>query len=203
MKRIILIATIGFVLPMVALAQNVNFDRVKVAIQRIMEDYPQSTLQDIYKSFFQDKFGPEHIICDTVAAKEYLLSELSRADIDTAIILEPTGVDGNFIRVGLGVIKSGKVTETDFLKAFIKSAKISDRTSVAQWTEEWIEIVKVIDSMDLNLDNYKSDKDAINQVLQQGRYVMHHSQQYRDAYNPHYRIIAKEIFKQEILPLLQ
>lgn len=203
MKKKILIATIGFILPLVAVAQKIDHENVKIAVQRIMNDYPQSTLQDIYKSFFQEKFGPEHIISDTIAAKKYLLTELNRTDIDTAVVLEPTGVNGNYIRVGLGAIKSGKVDVTIYLSAFIRSANASDRSTVKQWADEWNEILSVIETMDVVIANYEVDRETINKVLRQGRYVMHHSQQYRDAYNPHYRIIAKDIFEQELFPLLK
>ena len=202
MKKMISIAIIGLMFPMVAIAQKVNPDDVKTAVERIMADYPASTLQDIYKSFFQDKFGPEHIISDTIAARKYLLSELNRTDIDSIVVLEPTGIKGNYIRVGLGAIKSGKVDVSAFLSAFIRSANVADKSVVEQWAGEWAEAVEQIDEMNLNLENYEADKEAISQILQQGRYVMHHSSQYRDAYNPHYRIIAKEIFETEILPLL-
>jgi hypothetical protein len=202
MKKMISIAIIGIMFPMVAIAQKVNPDDVKTAVERIMADYPASTLQDIYKSFFQDKFGPEHIISDTIAARKYLLSELNRTDIDSIVVLEPTGIKGNYIRVGLGAIKSGKVDVSAFLSAFIRSANVADKSVVEQWAGEWAEAVEQIDEMNLNLENYEADKEAISQILQQGRYVMHHSSQYREAYNPHYRIIAKGIFETEILPLL-
>lgn len=202
MKKMISIAIIGIMFPMVAIAQKVNPDDVKTAVERIMADYPVSTLQDIYKSFFQDKFGPEHIISDTIAARKYLLSELNRTDIDSIVVLEPTGIKGNYIRVGLGAIKSGKVDVSAFLSAFIRSANVADKSVVEQWAGEWAEAVEQIDEMNLNLENYEADKEAISQILQQGRYVMHHSSQYRETYNPHYRIIAKEIFETEILPLL-
>ena len=202
MKKMISIAIIGIMFPMVAIAQKVKPDDVKTAVERIMADYPASTLQDIYKSFFQDKFGPEHIISDTIAARKYLLSELNRTDIDSIVVLEPTGIKGNYIRVGLGAIKSGKVDVSAFLSAFIRSANEADKSVVEQWAGEWAEAVEQIDEMNLNLENYEADKEAISQILQQGRYVMHHSSQYRETYNPHYRIIAKEIFETEILPLL-
>lgn len=202
MKKMISIAIIGIMFPMVAIAQKVKPDDVKTAVERIMADYPASTLQDIYKSFFQDKFGPEHIISDTIAARKYLLSELNRTDIDSVVVLEPTGIKGNYIRVGLGAIKSGKVDVSAFLSAFIRSANVADKSVVEQWAGEWAEAVEQIDEMNLNLENYEADKEAISQILQQGRYVMHHSSQYREAYNPHYRIIAKGIFETEILPLL-
>ena len=43
-------------------------ERVASAVERMLADYPQSTLQDIYKSFFQDRFGPGHIVPDSAKA---------------------------------------------------------------------------------------------------------------------------------------
>ena len=34
------------------------------------------------------------------------------------------------------------------------------------------------------------------------RFVMSHSQAFKEAYHPHYRIIRRDIFEREILPLL-
>ena len=150
MKKMISIAIIGIMFPMVAIAQKVNPDDVKTAVERIMADYPLSTLQDIYKSFFQDKFGPEHIISDTIAARKYLLSELNRTDIDSVVVLEPTGIKGNYIRVGLGAIKSGKVDVSVFLSTFIRSANVTDKSVIEQWASEWAEAVEVIDEMNLS-----------------------------------------------------
>ena len=32
--------------------------KIKKSVERQLNDYPKSTLQDLYKSFFQDRFGP-------------------------------------------------------------------------------------------------------------------------------------------------
>ena len=39
-------------------------DPVKAAIDRQLLDYPESHVQDIYKSFCQDNLGPGHLIPD-------------------------------------------------------------------------------------------------------------------------------------------
>jgi hypothetical protein len=46
--------------------------------------------------------------------------------------------------------------------------------------------------MDIELPNYKEDKQAINEMLRSGAAVVHHSQAYEDAYQPHYRIVGVE-----------
>jgi hypothetical protein len=51
---------------------------VKAAVATQMESFPESRLQDLYKSFFQDRFGPGHIISDRQSALNYILSELAK-----------------------------------------------------------------------------------------------------------------------------
>ena len=50
-----------------------NFkNKVIEAVEAQLKLYPESRLQDIYKNFYQDMFGPGHMIPDTTAAGNYL-----------------------------------------------------------------------------------------------------------------------------------
>ncbi len=65
---------------------------VRDAVCRQMQTYPKSTLKDLYKNFFQDKFGPGHIISDTTAAGDYLRRELvSYTECTGEIASRPAG----------------------------------------------------------------------------------------------------------------
>ena len=68
---------------------------------------------------------------------------------------------------------------------------------------EWAGIKRVIDGMSLNLPNYTEEAAAIEEMLSTGHYAVHHSERYNNHYAPHYRIMAKDIFKAEILPLIK
>ena len=94
---------------------------VREAVSWQMQTYPKSTLKDLYKNFFQDKFGPGHIISDTTAAGNYLRRELASYTECTGEIAEPTGWEGNFLRVNLSVIKNGRVPYNIFFDAFVRS----------------------------------------------------------------------------------
>ena len=68
MKRNLLISFFCLLCLWVSAAEKVDFDKaVRTAVERQMQFYPKSTLKDLYKNFFQDKFGPGHIISDTTA----------------------------------------------------------------------------------------------------------------------------------------
>ena len=177
-------------------------ERIIRSVERQLERYPHSTLRDLYKNFFQDRFGPGHIIADNSAADRYLRYELNAAEGFEGLDYEPTGYEGRFYRVNLGVIADGRVPYDKYFDAFVRSVNNIKPISIEQWRTEWHEIDSVIMSMGLQLENYSADRAEIKALIEGGDYVMHHSQRFNDHYQPHYRIIERTIFENEILPLL-
>lgn len=166
--------------------------RIQDAVKTQLELYPESSLQDIYKSFFQDEFGPGHLLNDTAAAIIYFLHELNQMESKVNYTPEPCGVGENFYRVPLDLAKDSIIPVNDFVRAFLESGKSFKAGGVSRWKKKWGRIITVIDGMDLNLDNYESDKKAISEMFEKGEFVMHHSLNYQKKYQPHYRIMRKE-----------
>jgi hypothetical protein len=177
-------------------------EQIRAAVENQLATYPKSTLQDLYKNFFQDYFGPGHIVSDTTSAGAYLDRELSSFEQDSGAYYEPTGYHGNFFRVNLSVIKEGLISRDVFFDAFVRSVSNIETISMEEWKEEWSSIDSVIRAMNLSLANYEQDRKNLFSLLEQGKYVVHHSEPFSEAYDPHYRIINREIFLKEIQPLL-
>jgi hypothetical protein len=177
--------------------------KIHQAVETQLAIYPHSTLRDLYKNFFQDRFGPGHIIADSSSADRYLRSELSSSTSFEGADYEPTGYEGRFLRVNLGVIADGRVPYEKFFDAFVRSVNGIVMPTIAEWQQEWAEIEAVILKMNIQLDNMEADRAEIKQLLDNGGYVMHHSESFNRHYSPHYRIIERTIFEQEILPLLE
>ena len=190
-----LIGTVYAQEPPVFSGKCVDKEAVERAVRQQMQTYPASLLQDIYKNFFQDFWGPEHIISDTIAAAGYLRQELDSFDDCSGVDVEAIGWEGNFYRVNLCLLKKNKISFDDFLNAFIESANQTDSPPLSAWIDTWNEIVKTIDDMQLDLPDYEADKANLNRILQSGSYAVHHSETYRRHYAPHYRIIKKEIYE--------
>lgn len=185
-------------------AQDNNFENtVRESVRHQMEKYPQSTLKDLYKHFFQDRYGPGHIINDTVAAGKYLLRELDSYTTITGEIAEPTGWQHNFYRVNLSVIKDKLIPYDVFLSAFVRSVSGIRPIPIEDWKQEWGEIEDIIKSMGLSLPDYEKDNEEIDAKLEKGNYVGHHSDIFNKAYSPHYRIVSSQIYEEELLPLLE
>lgn len=175
---------------------------VRSAVERQMQRYPKSTLKDLYKNFFQDKFGPGHLIGDTAAAGNYLRKELASYTVVSGEVAEPTGWEGNFLRVNLSVIKTSQIPYPVFFDAFVRSVNGISPMPVSEWQKEWEQVEAVIRSMNLSLPDYEADRKEIDDRLNKGEYVGHHSRVFEDTYTPHYRIIRKDIFENELKPLL-
>ena len=181
---------------------NPTHEKIRQSVERQLELYPESTLRDLYKNFFQDRFGPGHIIADNTAADRYLRYELNTAEGFEGLDYEPTGYEGRFYRVNLGVIANGRVPYDKYFDAFVRSVNGITPISIDEWSKEWHEIDSVIVSMGLQLEDFSADRAEIKALIEGGDYVMHHSQRFNDHYQPHYRIIERTIFENEILPLL-
>ena len=172
---------------------------------RQLTAYPLSRLLDLYKSLFQDYMGAEHLISDEQTVKAYLDKELESVALDELLpwYYEPCGLNGNYVRVSLRVVKEGLISPEALLGAFIRSANDAHRPTLEQWTLKWHSIVAEIDQMDLRLPEYEQDRKMIEQVLSSGQYAISHSPDYRNAYHPHYRIVRRDIFDREIRPFLK
>lgn len=84
------------------------------------------------------------------------------------------------------------------------SAAYSSNEVTEAWIAEWNEILQAIcrTELDDHLDNFQADSMRLVELLDVGNYVMHHSASYRETYHPHYRIIHRSIFEEQILPKL-
>ena len=182
---------------MMAQAQN-----IEDFVTRQMQTYPKSRLLDIYKSCFQDYMGAEHLVADSKSAKAYLNEELATTRLEDLQpwYYEPCGTDSNYIRVSIRAVMEGIVSEDLLLDAFIRSANTAERPSVTVWAERWHKMIAAIEQMNLNIPHYDEDKAFIESVLSAGKYAISHSPDYREAYHPHYRIVKRSIFEQEIKP---
>ena len=176
----------------------------KAAIVRQLQDYPESRVQDIYKNFCQDNLGPGHLVPDPEVAKSYLLTELElyRADLDSARYDKPAsryvpvGDKGNYVRVDLSVVLDGICDADRLLEAFVRSANEGKTVTEEQWKEKWKEISTIIRKDFYDIPDAEKDLDTIDSLVAEDHLILHHSMAFSQAYHPHYRIVAKDIFEE-------
>ncbi len=177
-------------------------ERIREAVRHQVGLYPGLSLIDLYKAFFQAEFGAGHMLSDTAAAGRYLDYELTLPD-ESEVLYEPIGADAPYYRVHLVCVQKAFLTRNQLFDAFVSGVcEVSDE-QIERWCSSWVGIVSVIDEMNLDLENYSTDKERIDSLLNEGQYAVHHSRSFNEKYNPHYRIVRGDIFTKELLPYLK
>lgn len=172
------------------------------ALRYQQQHYPASRLVDVYKNFFQDYFGPGHLLSDLSKSKAYLDYELADTTAFEGPLYEPTGAEGNFYRINLSVIHDGKVPYDIYFNAFVRSIGGIHPPSAQCWIDTWSFIDGIVRSEGYTYEDEEGDRRLIKEKLSSHDFVMHHSRAYNDNYRFRYRIIAQDIFMKEIMPLI-
>ena len=122
---------------------------------------------------------------------DYIIRESQNATSFESEYAEPCGWRSNFVRINLKAVAEGRITAEELADAFIASVVEVTEADLTAWRSEWAEIEHIVAELYPTLDGYKEDSDAISALLLEGKYVMHHSQQYNKHYAPHYRIVSR------------
>ena len=199
MRKILLILAIACSLNL--FGQSIDTVAMRSAIEMQLVTYPESTLQDIYKSFYQEHFGPGHIISDTASARRYLVRELSEMGKIQSPYFETTGSQGDYVRVYLSAVSDSLITAEQLLDAFVRSANLWQEPTVS-WLEKWEAIFSIIQANKIELEGFETDLPLLTEAAQNNQAV-HHSRRYNEAYHPHYRIVERSIFEIELKPSLK
>ena len=194
MKTLITLAITAMCL--VGCATNTENKRIEQAVNTLIGKYPEATLQDIYKSFYQERFGPGHMIPNVENARNYLMSEMEQAAENTGDYFEPTGSEGKYVRIYLNAVSDGKISTEQLLDAFVESANNVEPRS-DKWADQWTNIVKVIEEKQLPVKMDDELKQWLKECSEQEEAV-HHSEAYNQVYRPHYRIVERNIFEQQL-----
>ena len=156
--------------------------------------HPASQLQDLRKALYQSAFGCGHLVEDPSAAADWIRREAAES---ASADQEVERLDGPWSRVPLGILADGLTPET-LAAAFAASAAIpgEDIHGLEQRLETLLALIR-----DRKLPFSLSDAEAeINAWRAAGYPACHHSDAYRAAYRPAYRVLHKRYVR--LLPLL-
>jgi hypothetical protein len=69
--------------------------------------------------------------------------------------------------------------------------------------DDWQLIQQAVRTAAPQLEGFSEDSTLLANLLNEGKYVVHHSRKFNEHYHPHYRIIRRDLFEAKILPLLE
>lgn len=173
-----------------------NLNSISDLIGEQIKRRPEIKVQDIYKLLYQGVFGVGHIISDR--SWDILVEEANRINKNEYAadpLIESVSPDGVFIRVNLRQFLSLGYSLRSLYKVMIRSAKYKGDIEVFQtYWKTFTDLVKK-GYLNFPLDEIKR-LDAL--IEKDGVTPQHHSEKYRIAYYPAYRVVLREVFMEDM-----
>lgn len=166
-------------------------DRVKALIREHLERRPLMRATDVYKLLYQGVFGVGHIMGDD--AWNWLEAEVEKVDLDDhpeEPLLEDVSADGSMVRVNLRPYLRRGLPLDKLFSAMRETAQV--KGSPEEFLEAWDVFKGLVSSGKVHFD--LEELEALDGELQvEGCRPQHHSETYREAYHPKYRVVRREV----------
>lgn len=152
--------------------------------------HPSMMPQDVIKLCYQAVFGAEHLLFNISTAKIYFDHEFDSVEAIDGELCEM--ISDDVCRVNLAVAKAKGIDRDLIFNAFVSSAKIGqgENDRFIGFLEEAEEIVRS-GICNFSLDEWR---EFLEKYKDAGMPAVHHSQRYRDAEKPSYRIVNRKNF---------
>lgn len=154
------------------------------------KNYPKATLQDYIKLIFQSEFAGGHMIKSRDFALQYLTDELSSIEGKNVDLYEY--ISPSIVRINLEAYKYHQLDTTKLINLFIDSANLNYPNITINSKVETLQ--KLIKNMQIIINDYL---DTFLNDFKLNPQPVHHSKQYREYYNPHYRVINSSLLPLE------
>jgi hypothetical protein len=155
------------------------------------QKYPNMEIRDYYKLLYQAEFGVKHLLIDTLKSKQYLVEEYNSISAKNELLYEYISGDHQIIRVNLSSFKYRKFSIDSLFEVMKKSASLIS-SNEKSFLEQWSILKKLIEKGDIPLNHQivsEYEKIFLNGIKEE-----HHSEIFINKYNPHYRVVLKEVF---------
>lgn len=164
-------------------------------IKKHVERYPKAQPRDVYKLIFQGIYGVGHII--TGKAWDYLQEEAERVPIEDypdRPLIEPASPDGSMVRINLRPFLRLTLSLDDLYLVMTASADV--KGDGERFIELWRVFVDLVETgeIEMELERVREIQDSIDR---KGIKPMHHTEPYRQAYYPAYRVVRLALFREK------
>jgi len=158
-------------------------------LQMEMDLHPQSRLIDLYKLVYQAVYGATHIRANFLEFTDYLDIELKSMRKDYYPLIQDIGGMKGFLRISLTCLKSlygaQRIAARDRLCGLIFASRTGGEINHKDWVSYWATIEgQVLEQLD-----HTEEELILLQYTLDNAFIPHHSDPFRTAYHPHYRIV--------------
>ena len=147
--------------------------------------HPSTTVTDILKQCYQAAYGAEHLLTDKDAAKRYLEREFEATPAKDILLCEQ--ISDEFCRVNIAAWKHRGLPSDDLFELFAASAHPREKGK------------ELLEGFLLEAEEFTNSENArevIEEYRRAGMPALHHSEAYRDAERPAYRIVDSRLLRE-------
>lgn len=156
----------------------------------VLDYYRENTcleISDLFKFLYQSCFGCEHLVSNYDDALKRILAEAKLSELDDLPDVEY--LDGEYCRVHLKALKSRDSLE-GLCRTFVDSSK--RHTEGEKRLEEQLKILLQYSETGMICVNKDILEQEVNKWRDLGFPPIHHSDKFREAHHPTYRVIMKK-----------
>lgn len=168
--------------------------RITPYLETQLRLHPSMTPRDVVKLCYQAARGAEHLLADPERARSYLFRELEATEADPcAPLAEP--ISDTVARVNLAAWKARGLSSDKLFELFAATASTAGEgedllPAYLTEAEEWI----AASESSISLAAWRG---FLADYRAQGCPAVHHSEAYRAAERPAYRIVRRELLARE------
>ena len=161
----------------------------------LVDRYPKCEAKDLYKTLYQDEFGPGHIISSWANARAYLEREIASMPAhDEYGLVEPCGPSGRMLRLNLRTALAEGIG-VDTIIALMKTSMERLQPDTLAFLQQWDAVRELAKQRKLPLTSAQIEE--FDQTLgPDGLDVIHHSNVYMMNYAPAYRVILTSVYNE-------
>ena len=168
-------------------------DKLVELIKILQQNRPEFSVQDAYKLLYQSEFGVAHILDDSGKAKKYLQYEFDAVNAsEEEVLFEPISLDSEIVRINLRPFKAQHRGIDTLFQVMVISAREIKGTLPA-FKMIWNDFKNAVNKGRLDFNREKLLE--FDKEIKAGNYpAVHHSDKYKAAYKPAYRVVKKQVF---------
>ena len=160
-------------------------DEFEGVLRLHLERYPLMGPEDCAKLIYQSEFAGEHMIADAKSSLEWIRRELDETEACKGEIYEDIG--GGVFRLHLGPAKAVGMSPEEINDKFVSSAAKANGTKEGQ--EQKLMLLERLCREGCTIFSVETLMEFMEKYRAAGCPALHHSEGYRRAYQPHYRVV--------------
>lgn len=152
---------------------------MKQIIKTHLDRYPLSEPRDLLKLCYQSEFGPEHLVEDREKAQNYILAEWKTAALPQ---MPPEDIGNGLVRFHMTNEYAPEIAASLLTELFLRTAR--EHKGTMSGLEERLKIAETF--------ALPGTEEVFAAYRAAGCPAVRHSETYRGAYEPHYRLLTAQ-----------